>query len=134
MPDIDSDGQRWLDKAERFLTTAQICRRDGDLEGCVSRAQYAVLHTIFALVPEIRHYHSYTGIADYFSGRWTTLHSEFMPVGTLEDERNLYTSLTKFRGWREDADYHLGETDDTRANKALDFATKFIGKAREFLG
>lgn len=131
MSDIDSVGQRWLAKAERFLDTARNCRRDGDLDGCVSRAQYAILHTILALVPEVRPYHSYTGIADYFSGHWTTEHSEFKDVGTLDNERNLYHSLMKLRDWREDADYKLGETVEVRADNALSFTSRFIEKAKE---
>lgn len=122
--------QERLEKAERFLRTAQRALRDGDYESAVSRAYYAVFHSIHALLnePETRENHPEVIRRCVQSNRTYT---QLNTAGNLEGREDLNGSLRGLHRWRNEADYQLGMTNRHRAQIALEWARHIVGVIKE---
>ncbi|MBI4498124.1 MAG: HEPN domain-containing protein [Chloroflexi bacterium] len=116
----ESDGmpRARLEKADRFLRTAQLALRDGDDEGCVSRAYYAVFHSAVALLEgqvggsRIRGYRPLSHLEVLRRcAEWNQRYTRLNAAGLLRGQRDLHTSLRRLHDWREQADYDLGKTE-----------------------
>jgi uncharacterized protein (UPF0332 family) len=117
-----------IDKAERFLNTAQLALDDGDADSCVSRAYYAAFHAILLLF-EVR--------GNAVRGRWS--HIEVQKVFSLEFCNRGYLGFSKrdadtlvdLQQARLNADYGLNVIDLVRAERLLRKAASLFIKIRE---
>jgi uncharacterized protein (UPF0332 family) len=116
-----------IDKAERFLNTAQLALDDGDADSCVSRAYYAAFHAILLLFEargNTRERWSHTEVYRVFS-------LEFCNRGYLGFSKRDADTLVDLQQARLNADYGLNVIDLVRAERLLRKAASLFIKIRE---
>jgi len=126
---------RRLAKARRYLRSAELLLRDGDLDSAVSRAYYAVLHAAKALLmiyghPEVEGWKTHASMLNLLA-REDRRFTWFRGIQPLSGERDLQRSLTALHAQRQDADYEVGEISAMVAQGALSFARVFLERAEE---
>ncbi len=119
-----------LEKAERFLRTAQQALRDGDYESCVSRAYYAVFHAVHALLDLDEPIRSHVELIRRCV-EWNRRYTRLNTVGYLRGRTDLRSSLLALHRLRRDADYELGATSRQSAQDALEFAGRVLAVVKE---
>jgi len=122
---------QWLEKAERFLGTGRLALRHRDYESAVSRAYYAVLGALNAVVPQLADVDSHRGSLQQ-AARWNRRYTGLRAAGVLRGRRDLHGSLERLWEWRNLADYELAKTSRERALEALGFAERVVMAAKEW--
>lgn len=134
MADPNERRQAWLEKAERFLSTSRQALSAGDSETAVSRAYYGVFHAIHALLNEREVLGSHTEVINRCV-QWNQRYTRLDAIGPLTGGyRDLRRSLLGLQRWRNEADYQLGMTDETKARNAMEFADRLLRVVKESMG
>ncbi|GEM_PF-5550162 len=102
--DIRSIVEERLEKAERFLKTAELAFRNADYESSVSRAYYGVVHSIVALLPILENADGSLPSHPVMINQcveWNKRYTRLNPVGLLKSHKDLRSSLAGLKRWRE---------------------------------
>ncbi len=125
----------WLDKAERYLITAELLLNVKDHESAISRAYYAARYAAIHLFlarrvgwkPEWQH-ETIGGKITEQARHLAWLHAVKMP--TLKTFGQSWSELLENRS---NADYRLNKTDMQMAQRSLAFARAVVAAIRENL-
>lgn len=123
-------------KAERFIETARLALRGADYESCVSRAYYALFHSMCALVldeqDELKQISHEELIRQVI--RWNNVRTRLREVGNLDSRHSsLNRSLTGLLRWRNEADYELETATIERARSSVQFVEQLLRVTKEVL-
>jgi uncharacterized protein (UPF0332 family) len=123
-------GHSRINKAERFLSTAQLALDEGDADSCASRAYYAVFHALVLLFEargNTRERWSHTEVHKVFL-------LEFCNRGYLGFSKRDASTLKRLYRARLDADYGLNVINLVRAERLLRQAASLFVKVQEVVG
>ncbi len=125
-----------IEKADRFLRTAQQALQGQDYESCISRAYYAVFHSMCTLVldeSDAPQRISREVIIQELI-RWNATSPRLRFAGTLDNRHvNLRQSLAGLFRWRNEADYEYGTATLERARRSVQFAERLLQTTKEIL-
>lgn len=132
MAEADARRRAWLEKAERFLRTAQQAFRDGDAESAVSRSYYSFLSSTVLLpgLEDVENVKSHIEVIRRVV-QWNRRHTRLNQAGLLAGHKDLRGSLMDLHRLREQADYRVGLTSMGMAQNALEFVTRFLATVKE---
>jgi uncharacterized protein (UPF0332 family) len=125
--------QTWLDKADRYLLSAQILLNEGDVDSCISRAyygaRYAAIHLLIARRMGWQASWQHRTISDKMAEQARNL---LWLRGLLMSGQTTFTnSWTQLLDYRSRADYELGRTNERIAQRSLAFAQAFVEAVKE---
>jgi uncharacterized protein (UPF0332 family) len=121
-----SEGRELIEKAERFLRTAERARRDGDFDSCASRCYYAMFFMAeAALLTKELSASSHRGVISLFG-------EHFVKTGILD--RHLGRVLNDAYDMRLVGDYEVGlAVRKEQAEDLLEAARDFVRKVKDYL-
>jgi uncharacterized protein (UPF0332 family) len=123
----------WLDKAERYLATAQLLLELGDYESSLSRAYYAVRYTCLHFLqqegmPVDRYWKHHSVIGEVIQ---RARQRQWLRALVISGQPTFARSLDKLLELREMADYDLSMARERDAQRALHFAQTLYGAVKE---
>jgi len=123
----------WLEKADRYLVTAQLLLEIGDTESAISRAYYGARYAAIHLFltrrvgwkPEWQH--------DTISNKITeqARHLSWLHAVKLPTLKTFGQSWNELLENRSNADYRFNKTDRQMAQRSLAFARAVVAAIRE---
>lgn len=123
---MSDDVEALLDRAARYLDSAELLLEDGDRESCVSRAYYAMFFAAEAALLE-------EGIeTSTHRGVITTFGQRFVQDGPLPGEMGRLLSTTMQKRQVSDYDPHPG-IGEAEARSVLDDARGFLDRIAKML-
>ena len=115
-----------INKAKRFLRTAELAFNDGDYDSCVSRCYYAMFFMAEALLltKNLK--------ASSHKGVMTLFGEHFIKTGIFDKEFGRY--LRRAYDLRQIGDYAIGfMVDEKEAKNKLEKAKIFVSEVEEYL-
>jgi len=123
----------WLDKAERYLVSAQLLLNDEDYDSAVSRAyyasRYAAIHLLVARRVGWQAAWQHRTIGDKMAEQARNL--VWLRSILMSGQTTFTNSWTQLLDYRSRADYELGRINERIANRSLAFAQSFVDAVKE---
>lgn len=118
--------KKLLEKANRYLRSAELLLNDGDYDSCVSRCYYAMFYSTEALLlmRGLKAY-SHKGVISLFG-------EHFIKTGKLKED--LGRALRRAYDLRQKGDYEVGSmVTSEKAKRYLEIARSFIKELSKYI-